>query len=167
MLRAHGGCLGTGSRRRTRQAAIVPGEPHAGFDPGVSEWGNPGREGGLSRQGTATGGTETSKYPEERKSTETPRVAASERGPAQTGASDPARGRRRPGVAGASSGGRAPRPQSQSTSRAEDAWEGAPQTVRARYAQPGACGMRPRVPPCTWNGAGSRGDHPPRLSTLP
>lgn len=31
-------------------------------------------------------GTETSKYPEERKSTETPLVAASEKGPAQTGA---------------------------------------------------------------------------------
>ena len=32
-----------------------------------------------------TRGTETSQYPEERKSTETPSVAASERGPAQTG----------------------------------------------------------------------------------
>ena len=32
----------------------------------------------------ATRGTETSKYPEERKSTEIPRVAASESGPAQT-----------------------------------------------------------------------------------
>ena len=35
-------------------------------------------------QGKPTRGTETSKYPEERKSTETPQVAASERGPAQT-----------------------------------------------------------------------------------
>ena len=34
----------------------------------------------------ATGGTETSKYPEEEKSTEIPGVAASETGPAQTGA---------------------------------------------------------------------------------
>ena len=32
-----------------------------------------------------TRGTETSKYPEEKKSTETPLVAASERGTAQTG----------------------------------------------------------------------------------
>src|SRR5215208_2351366 len=32
----------------------------------------------------ASGGTETSQYPEERKSTETPRVVASERGSAQT-----------------------------------------------------------------------------------
>jgi hypothetical protein len=31
-----------------------------------------------------SGGTETSQYPEERKSTETPRVVASERGSAQT-----------------------------------------------------------------------------------
>ena len=45
--RAHGGCLGAGSRRRARQAAIVPGEPHAGLDPGVPEWGNPGSEGSL------------------------------------------------------------------------------------------------------------------------
>ena len=41
ILRAHGGCLGTGSRRRTRQAAIIPGEEQASLDPGVSEWGNP------------------------------------------------------------------------------------------------------------------------------
>ena len=33
----------------------------------------------------ASEGTETSQYPEERKSTETPRVVASERGSAQTG----------------------------------------------------------------------------------
>ncbi len=40
----------------------------------------------LSRKTLAvSGGTETSKYPEERKSTETPLVAASERGSAQTG----------------------------------------------------------------------------------
>ena len=83
---AHGGCLGAGRRRRTRQAAIVPGEEQASFDPGVSEWGNPpgaapGRAG--LRAGGATGGTETSKYPEEEKSTEIARVAASEsaRGP--------------------------------------------------------------------------------------
>ena len=87
MVRAHGGCLGTGSRRRTRQAAIVPGERHTRFDPGVSEWENP--PGPTSwqpppehiRRGRATGGTETSKYPEEEKSNEIPRVAASERGP--------------------------------------------------------------------------------------
>ena len=39
-----------------------------------------------------TRGTETSQYLEEKKSTETPSVAASERGPAQTGR-DTARGR--------------------------------------------------------------------------
>ena len=38
----------------------------------------------IGRQ-EATGGTETSKYPEEEKSTEIPGVAASETGPAQTG----------------------------------------------------------------------------------
>jgi hypothetical protein len=44
-------------------------------------------------RGRATGGTETSQYPEERKSNETPRVAASERGPAQTRARVRALGR--------------------------------------------------------------------------
>lgn len=41
MSRAHGGCLGAGSRRRARQAAIRPGEAQTAFDPGVPEWGNP------------------------------------------------------------------------------------------------------------------------------
>src|SRR5215204_631828 len=49
----------------------------------------------------ASGGTETSQYPEERKSTETPRVVASERGSAQTW-SVQARTRCRPGVVGRS-----------------------------------------------------------------
>lgn len=40
-VRAYGGCLGTWSRRRTRQAAKRSGEPQAGEDPEVSEWGNP------------------------------------------------------------------------------------------------------------------------------
>ena len=76
-FRAHGGCLGAGGRRRAREAAIVPGEPHSGFDPGVPEWGNPPDEGPapaaehIGRE-EATGGTETSKYPEERKSTQRP-----------------------------------------------------------------------------------------------
>ena len=41
LLRAYGECLGANSRRRTWQAAISLGEPQAGFDPGMSEWGNP------------------------------------------------------------------------------------------------------------------------------
>ena len=97
-VRAHDGCLGDGRRRRTRQAAIVPGEAHAALDPGVSEWSNPApfsgapppREHMARRRGT--GGSETSQYPEEKKSTEIPQVAASERGEAQTGGLAP-RGR--------------------------------------------------------------------------
>ena len=90
MARAHGGCLGTGSRRRTRQAAISCGEGQTPFDPQVSEWGNPAGVmpcyPALNQIGArgATGGTETSKYPEEEKSTEIARVAASESAPAQT-----------------------------------------------------------------------------------
>ncbi len=39
--RAFGGCLGTRRRRRTWHAAKSLGEPRAGFDPRISEWGNP------------------------------------------------------------------------------------------------------------------------------
>ena len=39
--RAQGGCLGTKSRRKTRQAAKSCGEGHMPADPQVSEWGNP------------------------------------------------------------------------------------------------------------------------------
>ena len=41
LVRAYGGCLGAKSRRRTRSAAKSFGEPQAGFDPEISEWGNP------------------------------------------------------------------------------------------------------------------------------
>ena len=74
MLRAGGGCLGTGSRRRARQAAKIRGEGHTPFDPRVPEWENPARLGPGRRpdehivRAGATGGTETSKYPEEEKS---------------------------------------------------------------------------------------------------
>src|SRR3954447_1736624 len=74
--RASGGCLGVERRRRTWHAAKSPGEPRAGFDPGISEWGNPPqRWGTVTRIHSVAGrtrGTETSQYPEERTSTETP-----------------------------------------------------------------------------------------------
>ena len=41
ILRAYGGCLGGKRRRRTRSTAKSFGEPQAGFDPEISEWGNP------------------------------------------------------------------------------------------------------------------------------
>ena len=37
---AHGGCLGAGRRRRAWLAAKSLGEPLAGNDPGIPEWGN-------------------------------------------------------------------------------------------------------------------------------
>ena len=40
IIRAYGGCLGAKSRRRTRSTAKSFGEPQAGFDPEISEWGN-------------------------------------------------------------------------------------------------------------------------------
>ena len=41
LRRAQGGCPGTIRRRRTRSAAKSCGEPQAGFEPWMSEWGNP------------------------------------------------------------------------------------------------------------------------------
>ena len=41
LLRADGGCLGTGRRGRTWNAAISFGELLTGYDPEISEWGNP------------------------------------------------------------------------------------------------------------------------------
>ena len=46
--------------------------------------GKPGGSNPVTASAEPTRGTETSKYPEERKSNETPLVAASERGIAQT-----------------------------------------------------------------------------------
>ena len=39
--KAHGGCLGVMSRRRAWKAAKSVGEPSAGVDPEIPEWGNP------------------------------------------------------------------------------------------------------------------------------
>jgi hypothetical protein len=41
LLRAYGGCLGARRRRRAWLAALSFGEPLAGFDPEIPEWGNP------------------------------------------------------------------------------------------------------------------------------
>ncbi len=84
---AYGGDEG---RCRLRYA---PGSRQTDFDPEISEWGNPSSLGNqmASRADECivriepTQGTETSKYLQERKSTETPSVAASESGRAQTG----------------------------------------------------------------------------------
>ena len=83
-LSAQGECLGSKRRRKTWQPAKSLGELATSFDPGVSEWGNPIREIVLSWTEfigpvKRTQGTETSKYLEEKKSTEIFLVAASER----------------------------------------------------------------------------------------
>ena len=87
LRRAHGGCLGDQRRRRTWTAAKSSGELLTSFDPEISEWGNPRRDylparGEFIAARSPTQGTETSKYLEEKKSTEIPLVVASERGKA-------------------------------------------------------------------------------------
>ena len=76
LLRALGGCLGVRRRRRAWLAAISHGEPQAGVDPWIPEWGNPLRvmsekprdEYIVPRRPTR--GIETSQYPEEKKSSQ-------------------------------------------------------------------------------------------------
>ena len=53
-------------------------------DPPISEWGNPVHRRCTTTNVGRTRGTETSKYPQEEKTTVIPRVAASESGAAQT-----------------------------------------------------------------------------------
>ena len=55
------------------------------LDPGISEWGNPAGRRPVIPSGRRTRGTETSKYPQEKKTKVIPEVVASETGTAQTG----------------------------------------------------------------------------------
>ena len=93
--RAHDGCLGIVRRRRTRQAAISSGERQTRFDPEISEWSNPPGPNTPVPAGQSiarrrdTRGSETSHYPQEKRTTVIPQVVASERGTAQTGGPAP------------------------------------------------------------------------------
>lgn len=83
-ISAQGECLGSKRRRKTWQPAKSFGESATDIDPEVSEWGNPITERLLScteyiGAEKQTLGTETSKYREEKKSTEISLVVASER----------------------------------------------------------------------------------------
>ena len=88
----------------------------------------------------ATGGTETSKYPEEEKSTEIARVAASESAPAQTGERANPWGVASPGSWDQAAEGPGPSGEVTNLRGSGTAWEGRPQRVRAPYANP----RRPR-----------------------
>ena len=73
LVRAHGGCLGTRSRRRTLEPAISPGESATRLRSGDFRMGKPnGRNGPLPLpehigQVEETWGSETSQYPQEEK----------------------------------------------------------------------------------------------------
>ena len=86
-----------------------------------------------------TGGTETSKYPEEEKSTEIPRVVASEMGRAQTRARVSLAALLHEGVWGRPSPVRQHRGAVTKRARSGRAWKGPPERVRAPYAE------RPRL----------------------
>ena len=115
----------------------------------------------------ATRGTETSKYPEEEKSTEIPPVAASESGRCPNRRfrhSFRALGRR-------GCGGRRPgawNPGCGDKSGAQPNGLGRPAEGGESPVREGRRTARPptRVGPATWNPGRIRGDHPPRLNTL-
>ena len=94
-------------------------------DPRMSEWGNPAGAIPPHRtwSGGRTRGTETSKYPEEKKITMIAQVVASERAAAQTGAVEAA-----PGVVGPAS--------SRHREGSGSLWKLAPQRVIVPYAKP-------------------------------
>ena len=65
------------------------------------------------------------------------------------------------------SGGRTPRPELQSTSRAEDAWEGARHRVRAPYAKAGASGSAAQSTAGHEEPGGKQGGPPPKAKYRP
>ena len=165
VFRAHGGCLGAGSRRRARQAAKVLGEPHTGLDPRVPEWGNPAWEARLSRKGRQPGELKHLSTPRRGNQTETPRVAASERGPAQTGRRAKAAAVARPGLRARRAGPAGPAGSHKGPAQRKTHGKARGTGLEPRTRRQAPPGPRPRVPPGTRNPAGSRGDRPPRLST--
>lgn len=131
-------------RKSTKGAASRdrPGGGANGLRSRDSRMGEPSRRHGRLSRGRpshagTTGGTETSKYPEEEKSNEIPRVAASESGdePKPVHAVKPGGVAARGVVGPPDPGAPRPRGQLQSGGLAEDAWKGARNRVTAPYAK--------------------------------
>ena len=148
-----------GGANGLRSGGARMGEPAAGHAAAPA----PERMGGEE----ATGGTETSKYPEEEKSTEIPGVAASETGRCPNrrvrhsleALARRCCGGRRPGSPGPGCGDKSG---AQPNGMGRPAAQGESPVGEARRT---ACPPS-RVGPATWNPARIRGDHPPRLNTL-
>ena len=116
-----------GAAHTLRSGGLRMGEPTQGH-----AWVLPPER--IGRSGT-TGGTETSKYPEEEKSTEIARVAASESAPAQTHARGSSEAFPHGGC-GLPVPGPGPWGGVRKGAGSGRAWEGPPQRVRAPYAKP-------------------------------
>ena len=131
-------------RRKPMKGAASCDKPRGGANglrSGDSRMGEPSRGHALLPAGEhiareeATGGTETSKYPEEEKSTEIARVAASESAPAQTRARVTARRRCGAGVAGPHDPALRSRGAVRKGQSSGTAWEGRRNRVKAPYAK--------------------------------
>ena len=97
----------------------------------------------------ATGGTETSQYPEEEKSNEIALVVASERAPAQTRVGVQPQGLCSAGVVGGRIRGPGPPGAVRNQVGSGTAWEGRRNRVRAPYANPSWLRRPSRVEPDT------------------
>ena len=139
-------------RRKPKKGAASGDTPRGGADglrSGGARMGEPARDHALAPRAEhigseeATRGTETSKYPEEKKSTEIARVAASGTGrtpkPARATRPQPCPA----GVAGRATGACGAPGEVTNRGGSGTAWEGRPQRVRAPYAKP----PRPRARP--------------------
>ena len=158
---AQGADEGRGKPRKSwgsRTRAWIPGCPNGGTQQARAcyplRWG-------------ATGGTETSKYPEEGKSNRDPPSSGERKGASPNRASCQGCGRCTPGVEGAPSRARRPGRESQRGMRAEDAWEGARQRVRAPYAKHAPSRSAARSTAGHEEPGGKQGGPPPKAKHSP
>ena len=141
-----------GAAHGPRSQGARMGEPSLGGQATHSCGGQPGE---LKHLSTPRRGNQT----------ETPRVAASERGPAQTGRRAKAAAVARPGLRARRAGPAGPAGSHKGPAQRKTHGKARGTGLEPRTRRQAPPGPRPRVPPGTRNPAGSRGDRPPRLST--
>ena len=157
-------------RREPKKGAASresPGGAAHGLGSQGARMGEPSLGGQAIPQGKATGGTETSKYPEEGKSNRDPPSSGERKGASPNRASCQGCGRCTPGVEGAARGARRPRRESQRACPAEDAWEGARHRVRAPYAKAGPSRTAAQSTAGHEEPGGKQGGPPPKAKHSP
>ena len=143
-----------------------PGGAAHGLRSQGARMGEPSRRGPATRaSGGQPGELKHLSTPRRGNQTETPRVAASERGPAQTGRRAKAAAVARPGLRARRPGPAGPGGSHKGACGRKTHGKARGKGLEPRTRSMPPPGARPGVPPGTRNPAGSRGDRPPRLST--